>query len=1112
RVDHPAKHKGYFPFFQQRSRPAGATEIVSSAHLPDDMQGDYLIANVIGFQGLFRDHILRDGSGKGAEAQEPVLFSKDPNFRPVDLEVGPDGAIWLLDWHNPLIGHMQHHLRDPNRDGTHGRVYRVTAKGRPLSLPPDISGAPVDALVSLLTHAENRVRERVRAELSERDSAEVVAAARAWVAALDGGGAPRGARSPASAGNDDGAGERTDGPAAHDLPLAERERLLLEALWLQQQHMALDETLLLRLLVSPEPRVRAAATTVLRRMRRHLSTERVLDLLAPRVGEADSRVRLAAVVALSEFDQPRAAELALSALSADSDRYLDYALGETLDALAPVWRAALASGQPLAADDPVGLAWALSRLSPDELDGARPGPAIFRERLARHATDREGLLAAARGLADARHSSPAVELLAAIDRADAREGGHVDHLLSNLFSALHALPAAERGAVADALRARAGDARRASTRKLATVERLHTDGSVQPAWQAALSSVSALVDLLDAAPRVDDESLANELFARALPLLDAPPPELAEEASRQGIVGRFVRIDLPGDARTLTLAEVQVLSRGDNLAPRGTASQSSTNWGGVAARAMDGNTSGRYGDGGQTHTIENRADTWWQLDLGSEQPLDAIRIHNRSESDGAWVSRLDNYVLKVLDAQGRTAWEQRTGPAQAAPVTHALASPGLRLRRAAVRCLAELGVRRDEALAALAARFDDPALQASVVSALRGVPSERWPTPLAEALGLRLAALLTSAPAGSLQGESGGSLLALADHVASRLEPGAAANLRHLARRHGPQVIVLRPVRDALLFDRADFTVVAGHPVELRLENTDVMPHNLVLTTPGALAEVGLAGEAMAADPDAWDAGFVPDLPAVLHATGLVQPGTSQSIHFDAPSAPADHPYVCTFPGHWVRMNGVMHVVQSWDELLAAELTDAVAQTDTPPQDDGDRPTRRFVQAWTLEDFRGELDQLASTAGDAAGSTPDDATLQRGRQLAEAASCLLCHSVGGVGGRTGPAFEQVVTRHDSASLLAQMLAPSELIAEGYASELVFTKNGRVLAGRILAEDDETLSIQDDPYRAEPSVLRLDEIDERRRSSLSAMPDGLLWTFERQEILALLAWLDDLREP
>ena len=79
---------------------------------------------------------VRQGFEPGAAEMEPILSSSDPNFRPADLEIGPDGAIYFTDWHNPIIGHMQHNLRDPNRDRMHGRVYRVTYPGRPLETPP----------------------------------------------------------------------------------------------------------------------------------------------------------------------------------------------------------------------------------------------------------------------------------------------------------------------------------------------------------------------------------------------------------------------------------------------------------------------------------------------------------------------------------------------------------------------------------------------------------------------------------------------------------------------------------------------------------------------------------------------------------------------------------------------------------------------------------------------------------------------------------------------------------------------------------------------------------------------------------------------------------------
>jgi hypothetical protein len=134
-INYPEKHGHPPQLYQQRTRPCPAIEVVSSRHFPESMQGNLLVPNVIGFQGVLQYKIEdRDSSFAGTEV-EPILSSGDPNFRPTDVEIGPDGAIYLSDWQNPIIGHMQHNLRDPNRDRTHGRVYRVTYPGRTLLQP-----------------------------------------------------------------------------------------------------------------------------------------------------------------------------------------------------------------------------------------------------------------------------------------------------------------------------------------------------------------------------------------------------------------------------------------------------------------------------------------------------------------------------------------------------------------------------------------------------------------------------------------------------------------------------------------------------------------------------------------------------------------------------------------------------------------------------------------------------------------------------------------------------------------------------------------------------------------------------------------------------------------
>ena len=72
------------------------------------------------------------------------------------MKIGPDGAIWFIDWHNPIIGHLQHAIRDPNRDRTHGRIYRVTYEGRELTKTPQIEGAPITNLLDLLKEPQGQ--------------------------------------------------------------------------------------------------------------------------------------------------------------------------------------------------------------------------------------------------------------------------------------------------------------------------------------------------------------------------------------------------------------------------------------------------------------------------------------------------------------------------------------------------------------------------------------------------------------------------------------------------------------------------------------------------------------------------------------------------------------------------------------------------------------------------------------------------------------------------------------------------------------------------------------------------------------------------------------------
>lgn len=299
-VDYPNKHGGMPQFLKMQWRPTSGCEFVASRHFPDDAQGNFLLDNCIGFQGVLNYKMREEGSGFFAEPVEPLLQSSDPNFRPVMLQFGPDGALYVCDWYNPLVGHMQHSIRDPNRDRTHGRIWRITHEGRPLCTPPKIAGASIPELLDVLTTYSDRDRYRARIELRSRDSVQTIAGVKKWVAGLD-----------------------SSDP--------ELEHARLEALWVHQQHDVVDPEFLEQMLKSSEPRARAAATRVLCYWRDRLPD--ALDLLEQQVNDEHPRVRLEAVRALSFFHEARAADIAVQSLAHPQDQYLEYALKETLNTL-----------------------------------------------------------------------------------------------------------------------------------------------------------------------------------------------------------------------------------------------------------------------------------------------------------------------------------------------------------------------------------------------------------------------------------------------------------------------------------------------------------------------------------------------------------------------------------------------------------------------------------------------------------------------------------------------------------------------------------------------------------------------------------------------------------
>ena len=122
------------------------------------------------------------------------------------------------------------------------------------------------------------------------------------------------------------------------------------------------------------------------------------------------------------------------------------------------------------------------------------------------------------------------------------------------------------------------------------------------------------------------------------------------------------------------------------------------------------------------------------------------------------------------------------------------------------------------------------------------------------------------------------------------------------------EVVLLKTVREAMRFDKKEFTVTAGKTVEIVLENPDAMQHNLVIGKPKSMDIIGAAADKLITAKDGAERGYVPAIPQVIAATPLVNPDQTYRLRFTAPSTPGDYPFICTFPGHWRIMNGVMKV------------------------------------------------------------------------------------------------------------------------------------------------------------------------------------------------------------
>ena len=237
---------------------------------------------------------------------------------------------------------------------------------------------------------------------------------------------------------------------------------------------------------------------------------------------------------------------------------------------------------------------------------------------------------------------------------------------------------------------------------------------------------------------------------------------------------------------------------------------------------------------------------------------------------------------------------------------------------------------------------------------------------------------------------------------------------------------------------------------------------------------------------------FLPETPKILFSTKLLLPGQYTKLQFTASTKVGAYPYVCTFPGHYLIMNGVMNVVEKGAVVPPPVLVTAAPSTG---------PSRKFVKMWAL----GELEEEAKSLS--------GRSFAKGKEMFSAAGCIKCHTFAGEGSKLGPDLTKVSEKYKGDKLLRQILEPSTEINEQFRAQVFQTGDGDVVTGVVVKEDAQSVHVVTNLLLPnEVKVLAKDKIAARKPSELSPMPTGMLVTLQRDEILDLVAYLESGGDP
>lgn len=1049
-------------WFKKRVRPVPATGILSSSHFPPEHDGNFLISNAIGFLGVAQHKVNYNGADITAVEVEPIVSSADPNFRPSDMEVGGDGALYITDWHNALIGHMQHNMRDPNRDHSHGRVYRVTYEGRPMVKSPKMRGKSIPEICQSFFSKETSTRYRARLELSGRARDEVKTQIVEFSKKLD--------------------------PQNSSIQRDEAQALL-ECLWVLEEQRLPDLNLLKRVFKAKDGRVRAASIRTLGHWSGMIEGWETVLMIAAR--DPSALVRAEAVKAAVELGGLSGAEAVFAANTKELDPELVTVLNYAKSQLniEQMIRQLLETGRSLS---PGALAYVLATGKPDDLVRLEPSEEVYRAILS-HVDSKIGMMQTSVSSLAEITQQPKTKLIVDLIK---QEQGKTKGNIVGLGKLLAAQPVEDLKLIQTEVEDLAINGSTSQIKRLGYASWVAAAGPGD-AFLAATKSKRRLRDFLDAVPSVD-QSARGSLFDKVSPLVFELPNRLGVESAtgglKNGLTAGYLTPHAP-NAESVTIDQRKPqfsgqLANFELFIPKGQPRDAFTN---IFNSLIEIPETGNY-------TFFITSDDGSRLYINGEELINNDGPHGMVTKSGtiSLPTGLHQIRVNYFDSGGADGltveWSGPRIKRQPIPAERLYIGGGETLREVAIRALVSIPGHDGEKFTVLNRLIASGEFQAAAINALKKVSVGGWNSNEIKPLINNIIGYLSSLPINQRTSASANNAMEMARKLGLKLSALDRLDIEKRLKNLDVRVIAIGTIPHRMIYDKEVIVVEAGKPVEFRFSNTDSMPHNFAVTTPGALAEVGELAESTGRDADAMARHYIPASSKVLVGSRLLQPGEEQAISFIVPTEPGVYPYVCTYPGHWRRMYGALYVVPKYSDYVTAQseyldkldldIKDALLQTNSRGQE------------WKYEDIIGDLDMIMGRSHEV------------GEASFQAANCIACHQFGGRGQNFGPDLSNLSEEKLTAShILRSILEPSKDIDDKFASNIFLMETGKTITGMIMEESDDLVKIVVDPLAKDQiTVIYQEEIDARKRATQSQMPAGMIDKLSREEIIDLIAYV------